>query len=736
MPNPNSAQLVERVFSAYEAIGAAPPLIAEWAISTNDVSDLLQEVQSARPRRILEVGTYVGVSTMLMALACPDAEIFTFDPDFPLALEMKAVGSAISESSPTTLTLARQAAKQLGVADRVRFFKGGFSVGDTFTSTLADATKRVPVVGPEVCARHGPFDFAFIDGLHTPDAVLRDLELSSAHLSPDATIALHDCIGFWGASVRDGIFEFLRRHRDFVFLHAPYQEVYKSIGIVRCRHPDLERFFREPGAAHTEALAAALAGVALATFGSQRVLEIAVVRTWLDTGMDRWVIDEQQALNAELGDLAGVVETSPAPALAAIELADFASEQTIGDVLRAAAAAGKPVLLGVTTPGERHITGPRSRPLARLVDLADTAGSSLYLLPTAGQEHARYGMLPEPRALSLSSQFLTFVVASPHAFSDAYGRVLPRLDAALAREIEQAELQRTHLAAGFRQLNAMTEDLRRQAREQVLEARKLRLQIAEQESDRQDLQRQLREQVAEGAKLRSFVAGQEDGANDLRRQVREQTAETDLLRADGEDLRRQVREQTSEAERLRADGEDLRRQVREQTSEAERLRADGDDLRRHAREQALVSEGLRLEDQSLRDRVNAMATDSANQLRRTEASEESTAELARRMLVLYGAMDAIDRHSAKLADKLKIPLSPVPTVSDSNDDESLLVSAVQQLLERLDALLQAVPPRATVAEQVAAAGRELVATGRGLGHSARRIARAANARIRRMLSNG
>ena len=45
--------------------------IRQWCIPELDAEMLVEATRAQRPKRILEVGTYVGVSTLLMALADP-----------------------------------------------------------------------------------------------------------------------------------------------------------------------------------------------------------------------------------------------------------------------------------------------------------------------------------------------------------------------------------------------------------------------------------------------------------------------------------------------------------------------------------------------------------------------------------------------------------------------------------------------------------------------------------------
>ena len=87
---------------------------------------LLVTLKALRPRRILEIGTAVGLSASAMLYACPDATVTTMELDEERYLE------------------ARENFKKLGVENRV-------------TSYLGDAFEILTMMD-------GKFDFIFLDG--------------------------------------------------------------------------------------------------------------------------------------------------------------------------------------------------------------------------------------------------------------------------------------------------------------------------------------------------------------------------------------------------------------------------------------------------------------------------------------------------------------------------------------------------------------------------------------------
>lgn len=463
-------QLHEKVLKAYEVSGFPREIVGSWAISENDVKDFVSFAMQAQPKKILEVGTYVGVSTMLLALACPEANIFTVDPDLSLEVEMSSARSDTRgvNGHATTHAVAREAANRLGVSKRLNFVRGGFAVGDTFSSILQTEGSKVKVVGPELCAEEGPFDFIFVDGLHSAEAVSADLELAATALTPNGVIVLHDCIGYWGASVRSGVLRFLRKHPDFLFTHPSYSEIYKSVGVLAPRQSTRGIGFpvRSPLRKDdlTTGLRATIARFNATLAGARPLVEIGFGEPVLDTALVNSRTEYSYvSLNGLSGRgtkggpqrlLAAVAEQLnkvPGSAVFSADLMDFAPNAAVESLLTMLKKEGAPLVLALTPPGETGVAGPQSRSIASVIDLAEKQDLAVYALPALDIEFERYALLPQSRDLGTTSLFTNFVViATADGYVDGMGRSLARLSAESAAEQEQLELQRVHLAAGYR----------------------------------------------------------------------------------------------------------------------------------------------------------------------------------------------------------------------------------------------------------------------------------------------
>jgi len=349
---------LDAILSVFAALGYPREVVTQWSLPSSDVADLVRLAAGSGARRVLEVGSFVGTSAFLMARALPEAEIHSVDPNLPLDVEFTAMGSADrgADLARRTLEIARESARRLGLDDRVHFHEGGFAVGATFA--LSDVA--IPVIGPDLCARQGPFDFAFIDGLHFEDAVEADIALALAHMTPDGVVALHDAIGYWGSHVRRAVHRVLERDPTLSFTHAPYLDLYRGIGTLsrkaRAAPPLEER--------------------AAAAFGDLGALSEHLARL-LRTTFPRAHFDARdpiaQAIAAKIGAGGGLAADGPRVVLAFDAIDGRAPSEQHGALARLLEGADAAVL-GFSPPGEDGAAPAWARPLAARVALLGSLG--------------------------------------------------------------------------------------------------------------------------------------------------------------------------------------------------------------------------------------------------------------------------------------------------------------------------------------------------------------------------
>lgn len=131
---------------------------------------LICAMKSVGARRIFEFGTYLGATTLNLALNCPaDAQVYTFDlpPDAQI------------EQHPEDIPFTREhfAVEQLAFVGSQVEGKITRIAGNSLTEDLS---------------RFRPMDFIFIDGGHDLATVTADTKNALNMLRPGGCIAWHD----------------------------------------------------------------------------------------------------------------------------------------------------------------------------------------------------------------------------------------------------------------------------------------------------------------------------------------------------------------------------------------------------------------------------------------------------------------------------------------------------------------------------------------------------------------
>lgn len=124
---------------------------------------LLSKAREKNPKRILEIGTAIGYSSLLLALEFPEAEIHTVEID------------------PSRVEIAMKAHEEAGVSSRI-------------TCHVGDASEVVSKL-------EGPFDFLYLDG--PKGQYLKELKEIEPLLTKDAMICA-DNVLFRGLVRQEG----------------------------------------------------------------------------------------------------------------------------------------------------------------------------------------------------------------------------------------------------------------------------------------------------------------------------------------------------------------------------------------------------------------------------------------------------------------------------------------------------------------------------------------------------
>ena len=144
----------------------------DWggSMTITEISSLCHLVSALRPRKVLEIGSFRGLTTLNIAMNAPDAQIHTLDlpPNFdPAATEF-------ANNDPETIK-ARGSYYYEGREEAARLHQ---HYGDT-------ATFNYEEIG-------GGVDLCLIDAAHSYDYVRNDTIRSLALMAPDGLMLWHD----------------------------------------------------------------------------------------------------------------------------------------------------------------------------------------------------------------------------------------------------------------------------------------------------------------------------------------------------------------------------------------------------------------------------------------------------------------------------------------------------------------------------------------------------------------
>ena len=223
----------ERAISFLTRQGLDRDFVENASIKLEDAQNIVNIILAQNPRQILEIGTFVGVSSAVLGLCVPSARIICIDPGLPVvAQNLLCLRQFEVSDRRTTLDFVSQLVAGLGLSERFSLHRGFFSC---CFPVEADRTKLVDgkieitaeIIGERVCQEFGPFDMAFLDADHRTEAVYSDLNVLYPHIKLGGSIVLHDAgEDFWGQQVKAAVGKFLGERTELTF------EARGDIGII------------------------------------------------------------------------------------------------------------------------------------------------------------------------------------------------------------------------------------------------------------------------------------------------------------------------------------------------------------------------------------------------------------------------------------------------------------------------------------------------------------------------
>lgn len=208
----------EAAFDYLMSLGIPEPVLRMTCIPSEDADQLINLLQERAPRKILEIGTFVGLSTsVLLQASASSTQLVCVDPDLPVTVQSGAFGHVENRGAYTFL---RQVLEHFRKAERTVLLAGFFSSvsrGDRAQlEHLGIDPDSVGIIGARALDL-GPFDMVLVDGDHFADSVYEDLSALHGHLAPNALVVLHDLTGGWQTEVQAGVRRFLGDHPEYAF---------------------------------------------------------------------------------------------------------------------------------------------------------------------------------------------------------------------------------------------------------------------------------------------------------------------------------------------------------------------------------------------------------------------------------------------------------------------------------------------------------------------------------------
>src|SRR5256714_7327804 len=206
----------QKVFEYFLEQGFPEALLRFVCINSYEASQISAIIERINPRTMLEIGTFIGLSTGVLVQASPaDSILVCVDPGLPVNVLSERFHYFESRGS---LWFVRNMLAHFEKLQKTVVLEGCFiPMSALYRDRLlahGGNPERVAVIGESV-RDFAPYDLVFVDGDHNEESVYADLSLVCHYISEDALIILHDLSGDWGIHVFSGVSKFLQEHPEF-----------------------------------------------------------------------------------------------------------------------------------------------------------------------------------------------------------------------------------------------------------------------------------------------------------------------------------------------------------------------------------------------------------------------------------------------------------------------------------------------------------------------------------------
>ena len=240
MERDKSVRYWRMVFEYFLEQGFPESLLRFVCINPYEAFQISVFIEKIHPRTMLEIGTFIGLSTGVLVLASsPDSILVCIDPNLPVDILSRRFHYLESRGS---LWFLRNMLDHFEKSQKTIVLEGCFS---TLSSDYKDRLlalggnpENIAVIGERV-SEFAPYDLVFVDGDHSEESVYADLSLLCHYISEDALIILHDMSGDWGIHVFRGASRFRQEHPEFLI------QIHENLGFLYRRSHHMSTLMQE-----------------------------------------------------------------------------------------------------------------------------------------------------------------------------------------------------------------------------------------------------------------------------------------------------------------------------------------------------------------------------------------------------------------------------------------------------------------------------------------------------------
>ncbi|MBN1468098.1 MAG: class I SAM-dependent methyltransferase [Fusobacteriaceae bacterium] len=215
--------------------GLPSELLYNVCLQEDDAISLIKLVKNYKPEKILEVGSYVGVSSVLMKCFSKESILVSVDANLSVKTDAEKYGF---DKNIVTSYYFELLKKKFGYTDNIINLSGFYSKTPDIRTINYHRKNNlniddIKVIDENELMRYSLFDFIFIDADHYRESVFSDLNHSKKFISDKSVIILHDFVGKWENEVVAGAEMFIRENSEF------YKEKFGTLGLIKSSGKDL-----------------------------------------------------------------------------------------------------------------------------------------------------------------------------------------------------------------------------------------------------------------------------------------------------------------------------------------------------------------------------------------------------------------------------------------------------------------------------------------------------------------